>query len=665
MSFITLDFETFYRSKANKGSPGKSYSLKHLTYEQYLRHEEFQIYGVGVKIDQEKTFWVEKDDVKIVLHELFTPNNTHNLLCHNTMFDGAILHWMFGLKAGTYHDTLGMSRACWNHLSSGLGPLAERLFPSDDSKRKGDELSLVDGVITPDPETMQKLAGYCIQDVELTFECFKEMLKFFPRKELDVIDLTLKMFVEPAFILDAERVQRHHTAIETARATLVQNSGVPKSVLSSNKQYAEYLEKHHEIIIPQKSSPTPKNPNNTTWALAKDDIEYTSIQNEHPELNHIWEARTAVKSTLEQSRALRLLDHAKISPINRKGQIAAPLTYCAAHTKRWGGTNKVNFQNFKRGSELRKSLTAPKDHEIGVADLSNIEGRMLAWFAGEEKLLSAFKEGRDIYSEFASMIYSRPINRKYKAQDKDGNYLDENGGITDIDNAFKPMETEGFVGKVAVLGLGYGMGPSTLQTTFAKGAMGGPPLFFGLNECYRIVHKVYRGTYSQIKEIWRQADRWIQDMANPNMKPYTYKCIRIEYRRIQLPNDLYLDYPNLGLNNEQDPRSGYCYHNGKYWVDIYGGKLIENIIQALARIVMSDMMLEIQAYLNTLPKPSHETTNRVILTVHDEIIALLHKNYSGEALEKIIELMSVPPDWCDDGTLYLAAEGGKDYCYSK
>ena len=155
----------------------------------------------------------------------------------------------------------------------------------------------------------------------------------------------------------------------------------------------------------------------------------------YPQFQHVWDARKAVKSRIAETRAQRFID-----ATHDDGTISVPLRYYAAHTGRFGGTEKINMQNMPRNSELRKALCAPPGHLVFVADLSNIEARMLAWLADEDDLLAQFAAGDDIYSNLATEIYGRPINKH-------------------------DDPTERFVGKTAVLGLGYGMGANKFRAT--------------------------------------------------------------------------------------------------------------------------------------------------------------------------------------------------------
>lgn len=614
MSFITLDFETSYRSRANRGTTGPRYSLKSLTYEEYLGNSEFAVHGVAVKVDMEPTIWVSGADVEPYLQDLFTPGNDHTILAHNAAFDLAILSWHYGLSAQTYYCTQAMSRALWQTERHSLDRLARRCFPDDPTKRKGNELEEVDGIMAPTPKQLEVLGGYAINDVELTFECFRYMWPFFPDKELELIDLTLEMIAHPLLHLDIERVEAFLATTIAEKERLIEQSGVPRTTLSSNPRFARWLKDRHGIDVPLKHSPTPKNPDNHTWALARDDLEFMQIRQDNPQLAHVFAARIAIKSTTDESRSRRLLQAAQSLRHKPAPVIAMPLNYAAAHTLRWGGTNKANPQNLRRGGELRKSLAAPPEHQLVIVDLSNIESRVVAWLAQCHDLLRAYAEGRDVYNDFGAEIYHRRIDRN-------------NGD-----------DLEGHVAKVAVLGLSYGMGAPKFQNTLAQGALGGPPVHFDLEECYRIVNQTYRRRYAEIPALWREFDNVIiPSMANPDLEPFKWKEIfQVEYQRLQLPNGLYLNYPHL--RPIEHPDGGYHYWEGSYDKSLYGGLATENVTQAVARIILAEQMLHIREQIQ-------QYSARIILTVHDELIAVAPTAHASTVLETMLTAMRTSPSW--------------------
>lgn len=668
MSIITLDFETPYGKGAREGHILHKYSLSSMTYEEYIRDPRFKVFGVSIKIDDGDIRYYSNEHPlgktpEEILREIFTPGNDHTMIAHNTMFDGAILSWYYGLAAGTYWCTQAMSRALWNQRSSSLKQLCKSCYPDDESIRKTDELVQFANIYDLDEEQDAIMAGYCNNDVMITFECMKQLWKWMPDDELKVLDMTLKMFIHPAFVLDAPLVETFLAEYNAETDALIEKSGVARTTLASPAKFVRWVKDNLDLDIPIILSPTENDPDNTKFALSKDAMEFVSFQLEHPQYQHIWDARLRVASTIDRTRAERMLNHAAVGPLNPEGKLAAPLNYAAAHTLRWGGTNKINLQNLRRGSDLRRALKAPDGYSVIVRDLSNIEGRMNAWFCQELKMLAVFAAGGDLYNDFATKVFGYPVDRKLKAQDENGNYLDKNGNITTEDNAAEPMWTEGFVGKTCILGLGFQTGPAKLRNTIYLQSK--KKVAFSLEQCKTIVYEDYRGMYTQIVKGWDDASFAIHKMYTlAEGEQFAWRCLTVERGRIRLPGGMYLNYPNLKVEMDEQGRPQYSYWQGAYRTNIYGGKLIENIIQALARKVIAAMILEVNDML-LANRDRFGGEARVVLTVHDEIVAIGLTEAAEEICELMKVIMSKVPDWCNDGTLVLESSGGFDTCYSK
>jgi len=481
--------------------------------------------------------------------------------------------------------------------------------------RKGDELINAKGIYDLPPDIEEQIAGYCIQDVDLTYAIYNAFLEAaYPQSEMDLIDLTVRMFCEPSLKIDRERLTTYHEQEFNNAEQLIAASGYDRKQLASNPQFVEIIESLG-IVVPTK--PSPSNPNNSIPALGKNDAGFKQLAAMYPEHQHIWDARVAVKSRLTETRSKRFLDAADDNDF-----IPAPLRYYAAHTGRFGGTEKLNMQNLPRGGELRQCLVAPEGHLIYVADLSNIEARMLAWLAGEDELIEQFRNGDDIYSNFATVIYDRPINKK-------------------------DDPTERFVGKTAILGLGYGMGHEKFRATLKSGAMG-PAMEFDIEESEKIVRK-YRNTYSRIKSLWSKLEDLLVMSLHRDNYGHTYGPLTVDHESLILPNGMALRYHGLkrtikGLTFKSRNKDEYT----------YGGKITENVVQALSRIVITDSMLRLSKSVEG---------GKVALTVHDEIIIIAPDTNPHATMQKIIDDMCQAPDWCSD--IPLDAEGGFDIRYSK
>jgi len=603
MDLITLDFETYYDVKL---------SLKKMTTMEYVRDPLFKVWGVGIKVNDGDTEWYGEDEAEDAINAIDWEDV--QLLCHNTPFDGYVLTHYYKVTPRYYLDTAAMTRGLFPGQSASLAASAERCFPDDPTMRKGEELVMAKGIYDLPPDIEESIAGYCIQDVDLTYAIYEQYSKRpYPQSELDLIDLTTRMFCEPKMAIDRERLTAYYESEATAAEQLIENSGVDKKVLSSNQQFSELVEELG-ITVPTKRSPTT---GKMIPALGKNDAAFKQMAKMHPEHEHIWKARVAVKSRLTETRSKRFLDAA-----NDDNTIPVPLRYYAAHTGRFGGTDKLNMQNLPRGGELRQCLIAPGEQLMYVADLSNIEARMLAWLAGEEELLQQFAAGDDIYSNFASRIYSKPINK--------------------TDN---PVER--FVGKTAILGLGYGMGHEKFKATLKSGAMG-PAMDFSIEEARNVVN-TYRSTYAKIRFLWAKLEDLLKQTLHKDNFGNTYGPLTVDHHSLIMPNGLALRYENLRSTSQ-----GLMYDTARGAQYTYGGRITENVIQALSRIIITDSMLRLDKSI---------TNGDVALTVHDEIIIIAANTRPDDTMETIIKDMCTPPPWAPD--IPLDAEGGYDLRYSK
>jgi DNA polymerase len=326
------------------------------------------------------------------------------------------------------------------------------------------------------------------------------------------------------------------------------------------------------------------------------------------------EARVAVKSNTSITRAERLLR-------SGAGGRAMPVyyKYAGAHTWRFSGGDKQNWQNFKRGGELRLSILAPRGYALVVGDSSQIEARVNAWLWGQDDLIEAFRRGEDIYSLFATeSIYGTKVTKA----DKERRH----------------------VGKTAILGLGYQMGAKKFRATLARGT-GGPAVHLS-EEVAMMIVQAYRKRYSKIAEGWTICQRIIEDMAAG--RKGEYRCLRWEKETVWLPNGMRLKYPRL----KQQDNGDWTYTRKGNIIKIYGGLLCENLVQALARIIVaSDQLLEIAA------------TYPVVMTTHDEVVACVKKAFAKKCEAFMQMCLKRPPVWAPD--LPVTCETGYAENYSK
>jgi len=605
VDLVTLDFETFY---------DKDFSLRKMTTEAYVRDPLFEVIGVGVKLNNEPTEWASgtHNQIKKYLTQNFDWGETM-LLCHNTMFDGAILNWCFDIRPRMYTDTLCIARAL--HGTEAGGSLAAL------SKRynigvKGTEVLDAKGKRRRDftPEELSAYGDYCINDVELTYKLFNGMGRNFPREELRLIDLTLRMFTEPTLQLDEPLLHSHLADVKERKDKLLQDAQVSKTDLMSNPKFAELLT-GLGIEPPMKTSPAN---GKETFAFSKQDEEFMALlDHENEAVQSLVAARLGTKSTLEETRTQRFID------IAQRGLLPVPVRYYAAHTGRWGGDDKINLQNLPsrgaNGKKLKRSIIAPEGHTMIDCDSSQIEARVLAWLAGQDDLTAAFKNGDDVYKHMASSIYNVPVE-----------------DVT-------PQQR--FVGKTTILGAGYGMGAIKFQAQLA-----GMGVTIKLKEARRII-KVYRDTNGAINQLWTDANNMIAYLARGDRTDFGSRRglgISVNRTAIRLPSGLYMFYHALGKYATEDGEE-YMYQTRKGMVRIYGGKVVENICQALARCIIGHQMILIAKKY------------KVALTVHDSIVVAVRDTELDEARTYVEHCMGQKPNWAAGLPITCESSVGKSY----
>jgi DNA polymerase I-like protein with 3'-5' exonuclease and polymerase domains len=607
MNLITIDFETFYEKS--------TFSLSKLTTEEYVRDDRFEVIGVAVKVNDGETEWASgtHQQIKGWLEGFDWANSM--AIAHNMMFDGFILSERFGIFPKVYADTLSMGRAIHGvEVGGSLAVLAQRY----NLGVKGDEVIAASGKNRVDftDEDLDRYGDYCVNDVELTYKLFSAMIKKgFPKNEMKLIDLTTRMFTRPLLDLNLNLLEMHLVDIKEKKDNLLLLANIEdKGELASNPKFAELL-KQLDVPVPMKISPTT---GKETFALSKNDEEFKALA-EHPNVvvQALVAARLGTKSTLEETRTERFIGIAK------RGLMPVPLKYYAAHTGRWGGSDSLNLQNLpSRGDnagKLKKAIIAPEGCSVIDADSSQIEARVLAWLAGQNDLVEAFAKGEDVYKIMASAIYSK--------------------------DAEEITKEERFVGKTTILGAGYGMGAQkfgaqlkTFGTTVSD------------DEARHII-QIYRETYPHIVGLWRQAQLALEAIS----KGYTTSLgkagvlgIEPNEKGIRLPSGLLMRYDQLVAVRDEKGMQ-YQYKTRYGWNKIYGGKVIENVCQAIARCIIGEQMIKIAKRYD------------VVLTVHDAIACVVKDEEVLEAQAYIEECMKWTPEWAEGLPVSCESGYGKSY----
>ncbi len=606
MNLITVDLETYY---------DKDFSLRKMTMESYIRDPRFEVIGIGLKVNNDGTEWASgtHEELRQYLQTFDWENSI--LLCHNTLFDGAILSWLFDVHPRLLADTLCIARALHGiEVGGSLSALAQRYNIGAKGTEVLDAIGKRRGDFTE--EELSRYGDYCINDVELTYRLFNIMGKGFPKGELRIIDCTLRMFVEPILELDLGLLEHHLEDTKQIKEDLITSSGATKKELMSNPKFAELLV-GLGVIPPMKTSPTT---GKQTYAFAKNDEQFKALASHHDSrVQALVTSRLGTKSTLEESRTERFIGIAK------RGLLPVPVRYYAAHTGRWGGDDKINIQNLPsrgvNGKKLKNSMLAPEGYMIIDCDSSQIEARVLAWLAGQDDLVLAFLNGEDVYIKMSSKIYDIPEEDVTKEQR--------------------------FVGKTTILGCGYGMGAVRFADQLQS---------FGthmdVEEARRVV-SIYRDANWKINHFWRACQNMLIEMSRGNSGSFGPNDIikyGVDGRNgwVLLPSGLKMRYDDLQYEQgERGPEFKYRTRRG--YTRIYGGKVAENICQAIARCIIGDQMLAIAKKY------------KVALTVHDSVVCCVPETELSQAKQYIEDCMSTTSTWAEGLPITCESDTGKSY----
>lgn len=598
---LVLDFETYWDT---------NYTLSKMTTDSYVLDPQFHAFGCGVWLrswgEERSPLWLSGAELDIFFAGVDW--STTAVMAHNTAFDGFILTQRYGYKPAYYYDTLSMARAL---IGVQVGGSLKKVAEHYKLGVKGDEVMNTKGLRTLSLQQLAALGAYCTNDVQLCWRAFQVMRESFIEPELDLIDTTIRMFTEPSVWLDEKLLEQELINERARKAEILERSGATVEVLGSNKQFAQLLWMFG-VDCPTKISPRT---GKETYALAKTDEGFVELLNHDDEaIRMLAEARLAAKSTLQETRTERFLTVAKG---NRPWPVLLNY-YGAGTTGRWSGGNRQNPQNLPSGRKkgttrtLRNSVLAPHGYKIVVGDSAQIEARTLAHQAKQDDLVEVFRTGGDPYCRMATAVYKREITK------------------ADVE--------ERWVGKMLVLGCGYGM--SSEKFMHALRAETGIAL---TAQAASLAVLTYRCVNPQIVKFWELGSNILRIIARGGTA--NYGPFAVGPAGIHLPNGLWIKYPDL----RQDV-GGFTYATKHGRTKIYGGKVIENLIQALARIIVAEQMHLLER------RVLRRVGGRIWLMAHDEICALVPERFAEPVKQAMLLIMSTPPNWAP--TLPVAAEVG-------
>ena len=385
-------------------------------------------------------------------------------------------------------------------------------------------------------------------------------------------------------------------------------------------------------------------------SLAKKDVE-SALKNVEGDIKEVLELRQELsKSSVRKYDAMK---NVKGKDNRARGLIQF---YGANRTGRYSG-RLIQVQNLRRNNlkdlDLARSLVKSSDYETMeilyespsdilsqlirtafipkegtrfiISDFSAIEARVLAWLAGEQWVLDTFENGEDIYCRTASRMFGVPV---------------EKHGI----NGHLRQK-----GKIATLACGYQGVLGALK------AMGGIEMGLSEDELQSIVDS-WREANPNIVILWWDIDSVVKRVIKTRSKE-KYKNLVISYDKgilfIELPSKRRLAYPKAKIGMNRFGGESVVYEGivvGNKWdkIESYGGKFVENIVQAIARDILAEAMMRLE-----------KKGFNIVMHIHDEVVI----ESDSSSIEEVNQIMSVVPEWADG--LILDADGFESEFYKK
>lgn len=600
MRFVVIDWETFFDKR--------DYTLSKMTTEAYVRDRQvevdeegnvvrkwsrFEPHGCAIKWQADMPArWYDARQAKLILAQEDWSDVC--IIHHHAHFDSLIESHHYGIRPKLIACTLSMARMMLgNHLSVSLDsvrkhygmPLKRTPYEKFDGKHWS-EL---------DRTTQDLIAEGACDEVESIWALFQRMLKEgFPVEELEVIDITVRMFTEPVLLADSEALGKVWQDEQDRKRDARQDLAVSNSDLQSSAKFAALLEAEGIEVA------TKKGKNGPIYAFAATDEFMTELQeDENPRVRDLALARLGAKSTLKQTRA------ATLGWMASRGPLTVYLRYCAAHTTRWGGGDKANWQNGVE--EINQCVLPPDGYFLASPDASQIECRILNFVAGQWDVVETFREGKSPYIRVGTEFFGFPINKN------------------DHPDEYKAS-------KIIELQCGFGSGAAKIKATLRNAGI-------QLTDDRALeARDAYRSTHPAVVDLWHQAGDML-NWLNGGLKTTWGPC-EIRDHRLILPNGTWINYEKLEWHRPVDEDGNLT--GDDHWrlltrrgySKMYGAKLVENLIQALARVVVGRAMVRIvrKGY-------------KVFNMRHDDVGVLIPRENADVHLQTCIDELRVPVAW--------------------
>lgn len=597
---ITLDYETAW---------GDDYTLSKMTTEAYVRDTRFKCHGVAVKFDGRPAAWFPPS---VFENEKFRAAvRSSAMLAHHAQFDGLILSHHYDLRPALWLDTLSMARIAVPHERHSLDNLSKYFgLPG----KMHQHLVNTKGVWNLTPDQWTSLGVMSCDDADKTYKIFQYIKGAIPKEEFSVIDMTIRMFTEPVLELDVPKLTAYHAEVVTNKQASLDEIGLTKKDLGQDETVAA---KYRELGIEPDTKVTGKG--NTKYAFAKtDQFMRDMLEDEDDRVANLTAARLGIKSTIEETRSTRLIEMAQ------RGTACVYLRYAGAHTTRWSGGDKLNWQNFsvRKTTTIRESIKPPTGYKAVTVDSSQIQCRIVNGLAGQQDVLERFRLKQDPYVGVASQFYGRQITKADKAERQ--------------------------FGKVVELGCGFQMGGKRFKEVCRIGPLGGDPIHISPEEAERAV-QTYRQSHPFVARFWKDCDEYLNILMSKERSQIG--PLELEDGAVWLPNGvpMWYDQQSWRPDKESGKPKRWAKIRGR-WTTMYGGKFTENIVQALERVFIAERAAEIKK-------------KYPIVNIEHDGIWLIAPIDDDQCIPYCVSILSRSPEWMPE--LPVDAEGVEGASFGK
>ena len=618
MKLLSLDFETYF-------APDYSLSNKGMSIEKYVRDPRFETIAVTT-YDGEIRHRAIGAEVGPLLQS-FDWDDIY-AVSHNFAFDGFILKERYGILPHFAACTQRLLHVL--HLVGDIGG-ASLAKVSDYAIANGIPIQ-PKGTVVHDmkgrslsslsPSEVETYLDYCQTDTDNTYAIFNWLAPRLSKTVLQSMSATLLCSVNARFIVDQEAAQKHRDAVQKENERLLKEANVDVFLVRSDDRLAAALE---DLGVDPPSKLNAKGLRK--HAFAKTDKNFTDLlEHEDQAVQALVAARLGNKTTIAVSRAQAFVD------VVDRGPLPFAVNFWGAHTGRLsagGVSNSYNFTNLPRNGILKRAIQAPKGFVVISADSTAIELRVAMALANQTDALIALREGRDLYSDFGSELFGKPVSKK------------------------TPIER--FIAKQICLSAQYGVGPDKMQKQSTIQARGQGITLPDISWVDAI--KAYKTKYSQIPTQWRRLDGVLKAMMRgESVEVDAMGLLSMEGNTIIRPNGAKLIYDGLSAD-KGDRGVEYTYRRFKNrhweWKHIYAAALLENISQALATDIIYWQWLQINARAR---KEFGYKFDIVAAQVYDEIVVIAPEK-DGEAVRELqLHTMQQVPQWAS--SIPIAAEIG-------